>query len=60
MFQHWLACHGLSIEINTFKEVVGVRGIPEMKKKKKKKNQIYFRDEWYVMLKWKSFGWCGY
>ena len=24
MFQHWLACHGQSVEINTFKEVVGV------------------------------------
>ena len=36
LFQHWLACHGQSVEINTFKEVAGGRGIPEKKKKKKK------------------------
>ena len=35
LFQHWLACHGQSVEINTFKEVAGGRGIPEKKKKKK-------------------------
>ena len=53
-------CHGQSVEINTFKEVAGVRGILEKKKRKQKKNQIYYREKWYVMLKWKSFGWCGY
>ena len=36
LFQHWLACHGQSVEINTFKEVAGVRGILEKKKKKTK------------------------
>ena len=36
-------CHGQSVEINTFKEVAGVRGILEKKKKKtkEKSNLLY-------------------
>ena len=41
LFQHWLACHGQSVEINTFKEVAGGRGIPEKKKKFKKKFKLF-------------------
>ena len=50
LFQHWLACHGQSVEINTFKEVAGGRGIPEKKKKEKIQNSSYFR--FNVMMEW--------